>query len=53
MVWYLLHGDILNAARMNLDALSGARFALYRWSHFPVSPLSSGERTALLPLVPR
>lgn len=35
MVWYLLHGDIVNAARMHLVALIGAPFALYalvQWS---------------------
>jgi len=35
MVWYLLHGDILNAARMHLVALIGTPFALYmlvQWS---------------------
>jgi Protein of unknown function (DUF2752) len=29
MVWYLLHGDLVNAARMHLVALIGAPFALY------------------------
>jgi len=29
MVWYLLHGDVLNAARMNLPALIGVPVALY------------------------
>lgn len=29
MVWYLLHGDIVNAARMHLVALIGTPFALY------------------------
>ena len=35
MVWYLLHGDVINAARMHLVALIGAPFALYalvQWS---------------------
>ena len=35
MVWYLLHGDIVNAARMHLAALIGVPFALYmlvQWS---------------------
>jgi hypothetical protein len=35
MVWYLLHGDIVNAARMHLVALIGVPFALYllvQWS---------------------
>lgn len=35
MVWYLLHGDIVNAARMHLVALIGTPFALYmlvQWS---------------------
>ena len=35
MVWYLLHGDVVNAARMHLVALIGAPFALYglvQWS---------------------
>jgi len=29
MVWYLLHGDVVNAARMHLVALIGTPFALY------------------------
>ena len=29
MVWYLLHGDLVDAARMNLPALVGAPVALY------------------------
>ena len=35
MVWYLLHGDVVNAARMHLVALIGTPFALYllvQWS---------------------
>jgi hypothetical protein len=35
MVWYLLHGDLVNAARMHLLALVGTPFALYalvQWS---------------------
>jgi hypothetical protein len=35
MLWYLLHGDIVNAARMHLVALIGTPFALYllvQWS---------------------
>jgi hypothetical protein len=35
MVWYLLHGDLVNAARMHLIALIGMPFALYhliRWT---------------------
>lgn len=35
MVWYLLHGDIVNAARMHVVALVGTPFALYmlvQWS---------------------
>jgi hypothetical protein len=35
MVWYLLHADVINAARMHLVALLGAPFALYmlvQWS---------------------
>src|SRR5690349_8226285 len=35
MVWYLLHGDVLDAARMHLVALIGTPFALYalvQWS---------------------
>ncbi|MEV0272372.1 DUF2752 domain-containing protein [Hamadaea sp. NPDC050747] len=29
MVWYLLHGDLVNAARMHAVALIGTPFALY------------------------
>ena len=29
MVWYLLHGDLINAARMHLLAFVGVPFALY------------------------
>jgi hypothetical protein len=29
MVWYLLHGDLVNAARSHLVALAGVPFALY------------------------
>jgi hypothetical protein len=35
MVWYLLHGDVVNAARMHLIALIGTPFAVYaliQWS---------------------
>lgn len=35
MVWYLLHGDLVNAARMHLVAFIGVPFALYaliQWS---------------------
>lgn len=35
MVWYLLHGDLINAARMHLVALVGTPVALYllvRWT---------------------
>jgi uncharacterized protein DUF2752 len=35
MVWYLLHGDVVNAARMHLLALLGTPVALYalvQWS---------------------
>lgn len=35
MVWYLLHGDVVNAARMHLLALIGTPFVLYmlvQWS---------------------
>jgi Protein of unknown function (DUF2752) len=35
MVWYLLHGDLVNAARMHLVALIGTPFVLYmlvQWS---------------------
>lgn len=35
MVWFLLHGELINAARMHLVALVGTPFALYmlvRWS---------------------
>lgn len=35
MVWYLLHADLVNAARMHLVALLGTPFALYalvQWS---------------------
>jgi hypothetical protein len=35
MVWYLLHGDLVNAARMHLVALIGVPFGLYalvRWT---------------------
>jgi hypothetical protein len=35
MVWYLLHGDLINAARSHLVALVGVPFALYalvQWS---------------------
>ena len=35
MVWYLLHGDVVNAARMHVVALIGVPFGLYalvQWS---------------------
>jgi hypothetical protein len=35
MVWYLLHGDVVNAARMHLVAFIGTPFVLYvlvQWS---------------------
>ncbi len=39
MVWYVLHGDLINAARSHLVALIGVPFALYALLQWTLSSL--------------
>jgi drug/metabolite transporter (DMT)-like permease len=49
MMWYLLHGDLVNAARMHLIALLGTPFALYALTAWAARTVF-GRRLPRLPL---
>jgi hypothetical protein len=52
MTWYLLHGDLLDAARMHLAALIAVPFGIYGWLWWAVGMLF-GKRLPMFRITTR